>query len=198
MSAFRHEAFGWGGCFLNCVIRAKEDPFCECSMIRIFKDRRLGTRAPAARKKAGFTLVEMMVAIGVIGLVLTAAFTNVSQSLQVMETARDYTRVAQILQTELENVRTMSWADLEAIEAANLDMAGVAQWEELDLSDEFHEAFGTRYTAYRRVQPRDGLTDQKEIVIWVTWLNANGSSRSKYTSSWFTENGMNDYYYRSF
>jgi len=134
-----------------------------------------------------------MVAIAVVGLVLAAAFANVGSSLRTMETARDYTRVAQILQSELEDVRTMSWADLEALQAAT-----GGDWELLDISAEFHEAFGTRYVTHRRVRNRDGLPDQKEIVIKVEWTNAHGVTVTKYTSSWFTENGMHDYFYRSF
>lgn len=144
-------------------------------------------------KNAGFTLVEMMVAIGIVGLVLAAAFSNVGGSLRTMETARDYTRVAQILQSELEDVRTMSWSDLETLQAAT-----GGDWEVMDISEEFHEAFGTRYETYRRVQARDGLSDQKEIVIRVDWTNAHGLTVSKYTSCWFTENGLHDYFYRSF
>lgn len=148
------------------------------------------------RSKGGFTLVEMMVAIFVLGLVLTAAFSTVAQALQTVETSRDYARVAQILQSEMEDLRTMSWATLEAQEETD---GGVVA---IDLTEEFNEAFGSRYRAFRRIQNRtDGTVtyaNQKEATIWVYWWDARGNFRIKQTVSWFTENGLHDYYYRSF
>lgn len=137
----------------------------------------------------------MMIAIVLTGLVLTAAFATVSQSIRTVETARDYTRVAQILQSEMEDLRTLSWADLEA--------ASTGGYEEIDLNSEFYAAFGDRYRAWRWIRDREispgtTLSDQKEISIWVFWKDGNGMWRNKYAASWFTELGLHDYYYRSF
>ncbi len=160
--------------------------------------RTQSTSASCSRRgsKSGFTLVEMMVAIVVLGMVLTAAFSTVAQALQTMETSRDYARVAQILQSEMEDLRTMSWSTLEAQEVADDGVVSI------DLTTEFNEAFGSRYRAFRYIRDRvDGgvtYTDQKEATIWVYWWDARGNFRIKQTVSWFTENGLYDYYYRSF
>ncbi|MDQ8183404.1 prepilin-type N-terminal cleavage/methylation domain-containing protein [Pelagicoccus sp. SDUM812005] len=151
---------------------------------RLKRARRFG------RAKSGFTLVEMMVAIFVLGIVLAAAFSTVAQALQTVETSRDYARVAQILQSEMEDLRTMSWSQLEAQQAAD---GGVVS---IDLTEEFNEAFGARYRAFRYIQDR--YSDQKQATIWVYWWDARGNFRIKQTVSWFTENGLHDYYYRSF
>lgn len=140
--------------------------------------------------ESGFTLVEMMVAILVLGLVLAAAFATVGQALQTVEISRDYARVAQILQSEMEDLRTKSWSGLEARQTED---AGVVS---IDLASEFNESFGSRYRAFRYIQNRHA--DQKQATIWVYWWDARGNFRIKQTVSWFTENGLHDYYYRSF
>lgn len=131
-----------------------------------------------------------MVAVFITGLVLTAAFSTVAQALRTMETSRDYARVAQILQSEMEDLRTMSWSTLEAQQVAD------AGFVSIDLTAEFNAAFGARYRAYRWIWSK--YSDQKEAIIWVQWEDARGITRTKRTVSWFTENGLHDYYYRSF
>ncbi len=147
-------------------------------------DRRRG------RGKGGFSLVEMMVAMLVLGLVLTAAFSTVAQALKAVETSRDYARVAQILQSEMEDLRTMNWTQLEA------EQAGTTWFVPIDITSEFNEAFGARYSAYRWI--KNLHADQKEARVLVLWQDANGNSRTKQTVAWFTKNGLHDYYYRSF
>lgn len=142
------------------------------------------------RSTCGFTLVEIMIAILVLGLVLSAAFGTVTQALQTVETARDYARVAQILQSEMEDLRTKSWSALEAQQSADGGRVSI------DLTSEFNEAFGSRYRAYRLIENRH--VDQKQATISVSWLDAHGNFRKKQTVSWFTKNGLHDYYYRSF
>ncbi len=142
----------------------------------------------AAASRLGFTLVEAMVAMVVVGVVLTAAFSTVAQGVRTMERARDYTRVAQILQSEMEDLRTYSWADLET--ATTSGFVAVA------LAADFVEEYGDRYTVERWI--RDRHSDQKEISVRVIWSDGRGGTITKMTTTWFTENGMNDYYYRSF
>lgn len=125
-----------------------------------------------------------------LGLVMTAAFATVTQALQTVEISRDYARVAQILQSEMEDLRTMSWSTLQGQQDAD------GGFVEIDLTQEFNQAFGTRYNAYRLIYDR--YTDQKEGIIIVFWWDAHGNFRMKRTVSWFTKDGLHDYYYRSF
>ncbi|MBC2606848.1 type IV pilus modification PilV family protein [Pelagicoccus albus] len=158
--------------------------------ISINTGRLAGRRRSRGKGEGGFTLVEVMVAIMLIGLVLTAAFSTVTQALQTMETSRDYARIAQILQSEMEDLRTMSWSELEALQTSD------AGTKELDLTSEFNEAFGLRYRALRLIEDR--YSDQKQATIWVKWEDARGNTKTEKTVSWFTQNGLHDYYYRSF
>lgn len=82
----------------------------------------------------------------------------------------------------------MSWADLQAMSTSGF----VA----IDVAEDFETTYGDRYAVKRWV--RDRVAGQKEISVLVEWEDGAGSVRSQMTSTWFTENGMNDYYYRSF
>lgn len=146
-------------------------------------------------RRSGFTLVEMMVAIVVIGITLTAAFSTIGYGYRTMETGRDYTRVAQILQSEMEDMRTLSWSQLEPLTSTT--------YQKITLNADFAAVFGDRYEAWLWVRNRVDasgvvLADQKEISIKVTWKDSNGILMSRSTTTWFTENGMHDYFYRSF
>ncbi|MDQ8201652.1 type II secretion system protein [Pelagicoccus sp. SDUM812003] len=155
-------------------------------------------RPPLTSRRRGFTLVEMMVGLVCVGIVLTAAFASATQTLRMQEVSRDYTRVAQILQSQLEDIRTWNWSDLETFQA---ETGGNMQVVTLD--GEFMDAFGSRYTCERQVRDRkdeNGLTvsGQKEIVVKVTWQSNDGKVNTKSAACWYTEGGLHDYYYRSF
>lgn len=154
---------------------------------------KLSEAPPNSRKRAksGFTIVEFLVFILVIGIVMTGAFATMTQSLRMVETSRDYARASQILQSEIERLRTMSWEQLEAVQTAD-----GSEIRSLELDAAFQEAFSNRYKAFRYIEDR--YTDQKQAVVWVYWWDAMGNFRIKQTAAWFTENGLNDFYYRSF
>lgn len=148
------------------------------------------TNSETGKGSGGFTLVEVMVAVVILGMILSTAFATVTQALQTVETSRDYARVAQILQSEMEDLKTMSWSTLSALQVADNGVVTI------DLTAEFNQAFGVRYRAFRYIENR--YSDQKQATIWVYWWDARGNFRIKQTVSWFTENGLHDYYYRSF
>ncbi|MBK1879939.1 PulJ/GspJ family protein [Pelagicoccus mobilis] len=161
--------------------------------------RSLRRRSRPRSKRAGFTLVEMMVAMVVTGMVLTAAFGTINLSVKTMEKARDYARVAQILQSEMEDLRTLSYSNIEAMQTtAKVEWEGKFYdgWTSIDLTSEFNEAFGNRYSAWVRVSDRS--SNQKLVRVWVSWQRRDGSWQAKRTAAVFTENGLHDYYYRSF
>ena len=159
--------------------------------------REMGDSPRNARSTSGFTLVEMMVALVFIGVVLVSAFATVNQGYHALETARDYTRVAQVLQSQMEDVRMFSWDELEQI---HLTTSG--DWVQVTLDEEFIELFGDRYRVWRAVDNRwEGgveLTDQKEIRVSAWWQDSQGNAHNKIITTWFTKGGLHDYFYRSF
>ena len=138
------------------------------------------------RNKAGSSLVEVMAGAMILGLVFGGAFTGVREGFTVMSNSRSTTRASQILQSEMENLRVMSWNDL-------VDLP--AQSEFVPQTD-FGSGFISQYTCTRSITDRKA--DQKEVVLRISWTDDKGISKSKQYLTFFSKGGLNDYYSRTF
>lgn len=175
------------------------------SFMLLTQNRSRGVRDRGASRhrrsgRAGFTIIELMIGLVLVGLVLSAAFGTVGHAVQTMEKARDYARVTQILQSKMEDFRTMSYSGLESLQDSSeyTDSHGVTQnwWVYINLDQEFLDSFGNRYRAWYKVSDRG--SDQKLVRFWVSWQRRDGTWQAKRTASLFTKDGLHDYYYRSF
>jgi prepilin-type N-terminal cleavage/methylation domain-containing protein len=135
--------------------------------------------------RKAFTLVEIMVALTLISMIFAGVFGILRQSLFLTESARDYTRVAQILQSEIELMRSMNWTDLSA----------VPYWSKFEPQGTFVAAYKDRYTCYKWVLNRNA--DQKEILLVCLWTDGRNKTLYKTYRTLFTRRGLNDYYYRA-
>ena len=162
----------------------------------------------------GFSLLEVMIAILIIGIALSAAFASVSRSFSLMENSRDYTRAAQIIQSELEDLRTRSWDKLQELKSTEGEFA------EFEPDGGFKAAYGDRYTCYRWIADSGSASstpnavlggavpdtisagmippDQLWLFVFVQWQDGKGASQLKWYQMWYTKEGLNDYYYRTF
>src|SRR5215472_84716 len=62
--------------------------------------------------ESGQTLVEVMVAVGLLGLMLTALYGGFSSSFAVVRVARENLRATQILEERMEVLRLITWSDV--------------------------------------------------------------------------------------
>ncbi|HSH10050.1 MAG TPA: type II secretion system protein, partial [Oceanipulchritudo sp.] len=58
---------------------------------------------------AGFTLVEVIISMTLMAIVFTAAFGSYFLGMRIIEDAREEVRASQIIQSELERLRTKNW-----------------------------------------------------------------------------------------
>jgi len=151
------------------------------NLVRIKEERR-----SALGEKAGFTLMEVGVAAVVLTIVFMGTFGALIVGFNLIESARDTTRSAQMLQSEFEELRTMNWTDVTALPAS----------ETYSPSNDFVLAFGDRYRLTRTITSR--AADQKEISVAVNWRDKSGSTKSLEYITWYTEDGFSDYYFRKF
>ena len=151
-----------------------------------------GTGRKIRARVAGSSLVEVMMGVLVLGLVFGTAFSTIGQGFILVENGRDNTRVSQILQAEMENLRVLTWTGIEAI-------ANNSTWTP---STEFGAAAVARYTCQRKVTTTQtatsGAATQKAIILRVTWTDSQGISRSRKYMTKFTKGGINAFYYGSF
>jgi prepilin-type N-terminal cleavage/methylation domain-containing protein len=69
----------------------------------------------AQKANAAFTLVEIMVAVGVLGIMMAAFFTGLASGLGIVNTARQDLRATQILTQKTEAVRLLTWDQLHSL-----------------------------------------------------------------------------------
>jgi hypothetical protein len=140
---------------------------------------------PPAPKKA-FTLVEVMVASIVLILGITTAITTLQQGFRAVDTARNFTYAAQIMQSELERLRLKSWSQLEDLQAS---------------SDQSVSITGVRGTAAATFSCQRSIrslkTDMKEITLVSTWRGIDGRAHTVRYLTRYAKTGLYDYFYTS-
>ena len=141
---------------------------------------------PTTKSGTGFTLVEVMVGMALLAMIFTSAFGAYFMGLKMIESARDELRASQIIQSELEAMRTLNWEDLE--EMSN-------SFALIEPQGEFVQQFADRYRAYRQVLDINPL--QKRVILLVYWRTDPGKPwQSRLFNTIFTKGGLNDYFYR--
>lgn len=142
-------------------------------------------KATSGKTKRAFTLVELMIGMTLAGMVFAGAFSGMKTGFDIVEEARDQSRATQLLQSEIERLRTLNYSDIAALpQSSAISMEGI-----------FANAFNNRYSLTRQVSP----LDDKRVVVTVTINWSNGERQRELSMlTGFTRDGLNDYYYRAF
>ncbi len=135
--------------------------------------------AARSADRGGYSLVELMVGIMILGIVLASTFAGMKQGFFLLENTRANTQVAQVLQDEMENLRAMNWSSIEALSGES----------------EFFESYDG-YMGQRAISTLK--EDQLQVVLSVSWTDTRGIEHlSNYISN-FTKEGLNDFYSRTY
>jgi len=137
------------------------------------------------KQSAGFTLVEVIVALGIFTLVIAGGLAGVQRGFDILRESRNYTRVSQILQSEVESMRSLSWSEL----------GGLAASAEITMDTQFDTDAYDIYTIRRNVVlVEPGL---REITVSVSFETRQERTIVLQYVTFFAEGGVNDYYYRA-
>lgn len=138
------------------------------------------SRPPAAARRRAFTLAEVMVAAAVLAFGIVSVVTVSQRGLQALDTARNLTAASQLMQSEMERLRLMSWAQLQALQDSGETTVAL-------------EGGGGRYTCTREI--RDVKTGMKEITLVATWRGYDGRPHTARLITRYGRTGLNDYFY---
>lgn len=150
------------------------------------KKRATGLAFGGANSKGGFTLIEVMVGATLILVIFAGGFGALIQGNRLIESSRDETRASQILQSEIEDLRTHDWATLTALDAE----------AKYNPQSSFTDAYATRYTVKRLIATRSAT--QKRVTLQVAWVDSRSTTHTREYITLITKDGLYDYYYRSF
>jgi len=135
--------------------------------------------------KNGFTLVEVIVAMGLFALVIAGGLIGVRRGFEIVENSRHYTRVSQILQSEVESLRTLSWSDLSALPATVT----------ITVDPEFDTGSYDIYSVERTIT--NVSTTLKRVDVVASYTSRQGRTINMRYLTFFSDGGVNDYYYRT-
>ncbi|MGZ0656955.1 type IV pilus modification PilV family protein [Coraliomargarita sp. W4R53] len=157
------------------TIRSHSQPEPRVSML--LKDSRV----------RGFTLVEVMVAIMVIGLALTSSTICLRIGMLQHDTARATTFVTQVLQDEAETIRLLNWTALENLSGSvTFQPSSTLDYEEINLE---------RFTFKREISNSNGESGLKQILLTAEWTGIRSDKHRLALFFDYAQNGMHDYYY---
>lgn len=137
----------------------------------------------------GFTIVEVMVAAGVMALAITTSITTMQSAFLALDSARNITLAGQIMQGEFEKMRLKDWATISTYAAGPTTLT-------IDSTFTSNAAIGNRFTLQRTVS--DVNADMKQITLTTTWRGFDARPHSRFYTTYYGRNGLYDFFYNSY
>lgn len=130
-------------------------------------------------------MAEVIVSMFVFAMVITGGIAGVRMGFELIDNSRHYTRVSQILQSEVESLRTLSWIELNEL----------PDNEQVSINAQFSTSVYDAYTVRRRIYTES--TDLRRVEITVAYRTRKGTAMNLKYLTYFTDGGVNDYFYRT-
>ena len=122
----------------------------------------------------------------VLALVITTAVTTTQRAYSNLDTARNISTASSILQTQVENERLFTWAKLT--DTTYQPTLGAAFLR--------NPTVAGRFALSRTVTPIPDRSGQMvQVTVTVRWRNYDGRSLARSFTTYFTQGGLNDFYY---
>lgn len=134
------------------------------------------------RSRRAFSLVEVMTASAVLLLGISGALVTLQRSLSSIAHARQLDTVSNLLQSELERLRTRGWNELQVLQDSGDTSIDIPAGPDF-----------ARFTCERDIQ--DIRSGMKEITVRASWGGLDGRARSASLVTRYSQSGLNDYYY---
>jgi Tfp pilus assembly protein PilV len=141
------------------------------------------------RSKAAFTLVEVMMAFTILIAGLCGGLASLQSGFKTVDSARCSTLSAQIMQSQIERLRLLSWTDLTAAVGTDtpVPVTGLVPANATDIAGRF---ILTQTIATEMARP-----DMANITLNVTWTGLGGVTHKRSFVTRYAKNGLNDYYF---
>lgn len=140
------------------------------------------------RSEAGFTIMEVAMATFVMAFGIASTIIAMQAGYKMIDVARGTTLASQVAQSEMERIRMLSWADIDAM----------PEKEEVDLTQVFSTdpTVAAQFRMIRVAEDVSGKEDtQREITLYVTWTSYDGRPHQRSFRTRYSKNGLYDYYY---
>lgn len=132
-----------------------------------------------ANESHAFTLIDVVVAMGVLGIVLTSLFASFSFGFNVIKLSREELQATQILQEKLEEVRLYNWTN-----ATQVNGTFTNQFGQMFFFGSISNSIPDTDAAYSN--------ELRKITVTVNWTN-NNTRYSRSTSTYVSHYGLFNY-----
>lgn len=167
----------------------------------IFLSRRSQKGPQTLRKKAGFTIAEVVMSAAVMAFAISGSIVVLQSGFKSIDNARNTTLASQIIQSEMERIRLLPWllpsgtTDIEKAVSTLPASAGIALTTIFPPGTTTN-TMNSRFTATRTCTNTAGkVGEMKDITITVTWTGLDGQTHTRSTTSNYCKDGLYDYYY---
>ncbi len=155
------------------------------------------TRRRPASRRSGFTIIEVAMAATVMVLAISSALIVMQSGFRALDTARKTTIASQIIQSEMERVRMLSWTRVEALMTADpkIELDTIFP-KNTELERKVFAQMDNTFTATRSITPlTDYANEVVVITVTVTWKGIDGVAHTRSTNTRYCKNGLYNYYY---
>lgn len=158
---------------------------------------------PRIWRNTGFTLVEVVCAAFVLAFALTSSLAALQWGFKMVEVARDTTLAAQLLQSQMEDLRLNNWGDMETLRddcASNKGPLDLNLSKLLPTDDDITSklTFLDQKKFALELLVTDVPDRENEILdveLRLQWVGLDGTSHQRSVRTYYTKKGLYDYYY---
>jgi hypothetical protein len=141
-------------------------------------------------KAAGFTVVEVTMAAGLSGLVLTSVLAGFSSAFDILQTARENLRATQIVQEKMETIRLYNWDQMST--------PGFIPATFTSSSNPTNNTAGTIYNGTITIKnaPVSEVysNNLKQVTVSLSWTTGKTTHQRQITS-FISQYGLQNYIY---
>jgi hypothetical protein len=152
----------------------------------------VSTRYGVRRYQRAFTILEVMTSTFVMMFVFVSALFVLESAYQMIDTARSGTLAGQILQSQMEKLRLLSFTQLQPIVTGSPasftpDIVGT--------SGQISRFTCTQTLAFDPAYVVGGQNTMVDITLAATWTGTTGQLHSRTYYSQYASNGISDFFY---
>ncbi|MBK1858566.1 prepilin-type N-terminal cleavage/methylation domain-containing protein [Cerasicoccus arenae] len=143
------------------------------------------TRQTSRPEHAGITLIELMIGMMIIAMIFLSTMATLSIGFRASENARLNGDAQYFLESELEYIRTLKWAEIET-----LKQAYEANQKTSDSTKFTSISPDPRLSGIVSITARNSRSDQVEVLLSVQWNDSKGKSHDANIVTIVTKSGV--------
>jgi|SRR5437667_4819644 len=153
----------------------------------------ISSRVRTSLQQRAFTLIEVMAAVSVIGVLFVTLYLGLTQGFAIIQVARENLRATQVLQERMETVRLYTWDQLNT--AGFVPQTFTATFYPVGNQTNQGVTYqGTMVVTNATVAESYG-SDLKMILVTLNWQSGN-VTRQRQMKTLVSHYGLHNYFYR--